>query len=105
MLLDVGENPSDNEPDVVSSVVPGVEVPCPFSPLVVLGVFSRDFDTEDSDCLVEEAIVDPEVLDDQGNNGLEEPDDSEPDSLWPVVLIEVSADYEVWTLEGLHLKW
>ena len=49
VLLDVGEAPADNEPDVVSCVPPGVQVPCPFRPLVCFGVLSRDLDSKDSD--------------------------------------------------------
>ena len=70
-LLDIRDEPADNEPAVVSCMPPCVHIPGISGPLVELRVLGRDFDSEDSDGRLQKAIVNPEVLDDDDSIGME----------------------------------
>ena len=63
LLFDVGEEPGENEPAMMSSMVPGVQLPCPLCPFIELRVCLFELDAKDLDGLFQKAILYPQQLD------------------------------------------
>ena len=97
-LLDVGDEPADNEPSMCTGVEPGVNVPCVFRPLIVLGVVRGDLDSKNCGGLLQNGSINPEELDNNWNKCLENPDESKVDCLCSVMLFEVGAQLDNWCI-------